>query len=214
MRIRKKGNFLVWKISGFFCVMTGTKHRTVRRKKRRPPVNRYFRSEPAATALSSPPGPSIPGFSTPDPSTTSGPSTPGPSATPCFSSFSATSDPSTSAPSATPCRLTASDRKLSKSPYFPVEVCEDKYERLDLDKFVGYMESLSGVGLRVIELQGLCRAIQLRSVCSECDGGLIEVREDMHRREGLIIHPYLYCTNCGGKIILVLAHHQVQRQYI
>ena len=78
-------------------------------------------------------------------------------------------------------------------------MCEDKYERLDLDKLVGYMESLSGVGSRVIELQGLCRAIQLRSVCSECDGGLIEVREDMHRREGLITHPYLYCTNCGGK---------------
>ena len=99
----------MWKISGFFCVMQGTKHRTVRRKKRGPPVNRYFRSEPAATALSSPPGPSIPGFSTPDPSTTPGPSTPGPSsipgpsATPCFSTtpgFSATSDPSTSAPPA------------------------------------------------------------------------------------------------------------------
>ena len=101
---------------GFFCVMPDTKHRTARRKKRRLPVNRYFRSEPAATALSSPPGPSIPGFSIPDPSTTPGPSTPGPSsipgpsATPCFSTtpgfsatsdgFSATSDPSTSAPPA------------------------------------------------------------------------------------------------------------------
>ena len=114
----------MWKISGFFCVMPGTKHRTVRRKKRRPPVNRYFRSEPAATALSSPPGPSIPGFSTPDPSTTPGPFTPGPSsipgpsATPCFSTtpgFSATSDPSTSAPSATPCRPTASDRFVRTS---------------------------------------------------------------------------------------------------
>ena len=81
-------------------------------------------------------------------------------------------------------------------------MCEDKYERLDLDKFVGCMESLSGVGSRVIELQGLCRAIQLRCVCSECDGGPIEVREDMHRREGLVTHPYLYCTNCGEKIIL------------
>ena len=118
----KAGNFLVWKISGFF-LLPGTKHRTVRRKKRRPPVNRYFRSEPAATALSSPPG-----FSIPDPSTTPGPSTPCPSTTPGFSTtpdFSATSDPSTSAP---PCRPTASDRKLSKSPYFPVEVCEDKYD--------------------------------------------------------------------------------------
>ena len=93
----------------FLCVMSGTKHRTARRKKRRPPVNRYFRSEPVATALSSPPGPSIPGFSTPDPSTTPGLSIPGPSsipglsATPCFSTtpgFSATSDPSTSAPPA------------------------------------------------------------------------------------------------------------------
>ena len=60
------------------------------------------------------------------------------------------------------------------------------------------MESLSGVGLRVIELQGLCRAIQLHCVCSECDGGPIEVQEDMHPREGLVTHPYLYCTNCGG----------------
>ena len=60
------------------------------------------------------------------------------------------------------------------------------------------MESLSGVGSRVIELQGLCRAIQLRCVCSECEGGPIEVQEDMHPREGLVTHPYLYCTNCGG----------------
>ena len=60
------------------------------------------------------------------------------------------------------------------------------------------MESLSGVGLRVIELQGLCRAIQLRCVCSECDGEPIEVREDMHLCKGFVTHPYLYCTNCGG----------------
>ena len=60
------------------------------------------------------------------------------------------------------------------------------------------MESLSGVGSRVIELQGLCRAIQLRCVCSECDGRPIEVQEDMHPREGLVTHPYLYCTSCGG----------------
>ena len=71
------------------------------------------------------------------------------------------------------------------------------------------MESLSGVGSRVIELQGLCRAIQLHCVCSEYDGGPIEVREACTgARDLLPTHISIAQTvgggggGGGGKIIL------------
>ena len=39
----------------------------------------------------------------------------------------------------------------------------------------------------------------LRDVCRECDGGPVEFREDLYRREGLVTHPYLFCVACTGK---------------
>ena len=70
---------------------------------------------------------------------------------------------------------------------------------LDLDAYEGYLEDVSGTGSRVVELQGLCDAIRQRCVCRECCGWPVEVREDLHRQEGLVTYPYLFCTSCGGK---------------
>ncbi len=50
-----------------------------------------------------------------------------------------------------------------------------------------------------MEFQGLNEALLRRCVCSECGGGPIELREDLHRREGLVTHPYLFCPSCNGK---------------
>ena len=68
---------------------------------------------------------------------------------------------------------------------------------LDLDAYEGYLET--GTGSRVVELQGLCDAICQRCVCREYGGWPVEVREDLHRQEGLVTYPYLFCTSCGGK---------------
>ena len=77
------------------------------------------------------------------------------------------------------------------SPYLPVRMVEGE---LDLDAYEGYLET--GTGSRVVELQGLCDAICQRCVCRECGGWPVEVREDLHRQEGLVTYSYLFC---GGK---------------
>ena len=35
-------------------------------------------------------------------------------------------------------------------------------------------------------------------LCKVC-GGSVEFCEDIHRKEGLVTHPYLCCTKCGSK---------------
>ena len=48
-------------------------------------------------------------------------------------------------------------------------------------------------------LKGLQAALLERCVCRECGEGPVELREDEHRRVGLVTFPYLLCVNCSGK---------------
>ena len=36
-------------------------------------------------------------------------------------------------------------------------------------------------------------------MCRDCGNGDVEYREELHRREGLVTFPYLFCTNCNKK---------------
>ena len=152
--------------------MPGLKKRTKYKKKRRPPV-RKVRSSPQAAATLPTPSPASVQAAVPTPPTPVAPAT------------------SSSTP-VTPPAPTASEKKLRKSKFHS----EGFY---DEDTYKGYLASLCETGSRVFEFQGLKEALLRRCSCSKCGGGPIELREDFHRREGLVTHPYLFCPGCKEK---------------
>ena len=133
-----------------FLVMPGTKQQTICRKKRKSPVRHCTdppASGPALLSSSSEASTSVPQSPITSPAT----STPAPTQLTPSATHTSTPKPS-SASATTPLRPTASDRKLSKSSYLSLGVSGGQ---VDLDSFERDRESLSGVGSRLIELQGL-----------------------------------------------------------
>ena len=128
-----------------FLVMPGTKQQTICRKKRKSPV-RHCTDPPAS-------GPALLSSSSEASTSVSQSPISTPASTQLTPSATHTSTPKPSSASATtPLRPTASDRKLSKSSYLSLGVSGGQ---VDLDSFERDRESLSGVGSRLIELQGL-----------------------------------------------------------
>ena len=93
---------------------------------------------------------------------------------------------------------TASEKKLSLSPYLLFGVNESDSDVMNVDEFAGDMETLCGRGARILEVQGLQAALLERCVCRECGKGPVEYREDGYR-VGLVTYPYLFCVTCSGK---------------
>lgn len=42
-------------------------------------------------------------------------------------------------------------------------------------------------------------------MCTVSGGRPVEFCEDMHRKEGLVTHPYIYCSSCGRKASIQFA---------
>ena len=193
--------------------MPGVKAHTIRRKKRKPPT-RVRKSDPLPTpATSDAVATSQPPISGPLTLTTDPPpSLPDavpPSSEPSAATTSTPVGPPRSTPAPLP--LTASERKLSKSPFLSVRFREgeggsesesDSESRPTLDDHCdspNFQGTLEGEGTRVVEVAGVQAALLDRCVCRECGGGPVEFREDLYRREGLVTHLYLYCVACAGK---------------
>ena len=65
--------------------------------------------------------------------------------------------------------------------------------------YEGYYESLGRSGSWLFELDCLQTALMEQCSCTECGSGPVEVREECHRRLGLVTHPYLYCCSCSAR---------------
>ena len=130
------------------------KQRSVRRKKRQPPVKRRSQASEASR-------PATEGSTLATPSSPQGT----PAATPVSPSVTPSTPDTSLAEGSTPHRPTASERKLRKSPYMSFGGSEN--QELDLDNCEGYIESLSGAGSRIIEFKGLLM-LSVGDVCTVC----------------------------------------------
>ena len=151
--------------------MPGTKSQTKRRKKRRPPVR---------TVETTVTGSSEQSFSTTISHTSPAQTTPATTAT--------TEGSTTSTPT-----LTATAKKLSKSPY--VSLPETSSEESELEMY----EEFEGKGMRLIELEGLQKALLESVECKEC-GGNVAVKERLHLRQGLYKGMHLSCEECSSTV--------------
>ena len=85
---------------------------------------------------------------------------------------------------------TASERKLSHSPHTTSE-----YPCSSLSSSESESESEGGkTGSRILEVRGIQSA--LGAVCCKECGGLVSFKDELHKREGLCTHPYLFCNGC------------------
>ena len=107
--------------------------------------------------------------------------------------------PSTSTTPSTPApipRSTASEKKPSKSPYLSFIIHDSDSEQIE---FEDDFESLSGKGVRMLEMEGLQAVLQEGCKCKKCGCGPMEFREELYRREGFMTHPFLFYVSCSSK---------------
>ena len=97
-----------------------------------------------------------------------------------------TSSTLTAAPLLSP-TLTATERKLSKSPH---TVCDYSSSEADVEEC-----EYAGKGVRIFEVAGLQSALG-GVCCKQCGSGPIRFCEDVSRRQGLCTFPSLQCDNC------------------
>ena len=141
--------------------MPGTKSRTIRRRKRRPPFRKTAESEKAT------------GEPTVSSRNDSAPSLPTTPATTVATGHDSAPSTSTSTPV-----LTATAKKLAKSPYLSLP--EQSSEESELEMY----DEFEGKGVRLLELEGLQKALE-SVACRECGTGHIVLRENLHLRQGL-----------------------------
>ena len=98
----------------------------------------------------------------------------------------------TASASSTP-TLTATAKKLSKSPY--VSLRETSNEESELEMY----EEFEGKGMRLIELEGLQKALLESVECKVC-GGHVVVKERLHLRQGLYTEMHLSCVECSSTV--------------
>ena len=53
-------------------------------------------------------------------------------------------------------------------------------------------------GTWILEVSGVQTALKAAVCCKEC-GGEVLLKEELHKREGLCTHPYLFCKVCQSK---------------
>ena len=98
--------------------------------------------------------------------------------------------------STTPKVVTASKKKLSKSPYGCFDDhAEDSGSSSDSD---GEVE---GQGCRLFELDGLIAVFKnLHVACGKCGHKGLEYKEDFLKRQGLYTAPCLFCKSCHCRV--------------
>ena len=89
--------------------------------------------------------------------------------------------------------ITASQKKLCKSPYFDDSKDSDSGSS---DSDTESYESYEGKGMRLFEVAGLQAALQ-SVCCKECGGGPVVLREDFSKWQGLCTQPHLFCESCS-----------------
>ena len=181
--------------------MPGTKSRTIRRKKR---WARGCSTRKSPRAVSSPqnvsdsPAVEVPSGVPLSPNVSDSPAVEVPSGVPLSPNVS--DSPAVEVPSrvplssTTPKVVTASKKKLSKSPYGCFDDhAEDSGSSSDSD---GEVE---GQGCRLFELDGLIAVFQ-NLACGKCGHKGLEYKEDFLKRQGLYTAPCLFCKSCHCRV--------------
>lgn len=169
--------------------MPGTKQRTVRRKKICPPHKRIPQkstNKPSATPTETRSTPSQDTLSSTPSRNTSTSHSQNPPQTPSTSASHSQDPPQT--PSTSTRAVSASRKKLSKSPHTPLSnVSSDSDDDL--------VEA--GNKLVILEVDGINEALQSSVVCKECSGGPVVFVEDHTSKQGMFTKPSLHCKQCG-----------------
>ena len=172
--------------------MPGTKHRTVRRRKRKPPRRKGVTSSPKESIS--------PAALFADPTLT-------PIANSDISSSRLTTAGSSSLPELTDSQssmettppgigISASKRKLLSAPVF-IDSSSDEDES-EIESAAFDVRTCEGAGCRVIELGGLSEAVTKACACSSCKSKQLNLAEDFSCRQGLVTKLMLVCNNCGA----------------
>ena len=69
-------------------------------------------------------------------------------------------------------------------------------------EFEDDIESLSGKGVRMLEMEGLQAVLQEGCKCKKFGRGPMEFWEELYRRERFMTHPFLFCVSCSSKILI------------
>ena len=154
--------------------MPGRKQRTVRRKKIRPPHKRVPQK---LTKKSS---------STPTVATRSQQTL---SSTPTRTTSTSHPQSPLQSPSTSTQTVSASRKKLSKSPHTPLSTVSSDSD----DEMIE-----AGNKLVVLEIDGVNEALKSSVACKECSGGPIVFVEDHTSKKGLCTKPSLHCEQCGA----------------